>query len=123
MQHKNKTFFKKNLRSHNRINSGNKIEVNFGIDRVVVFKGVLIFVFSLISVRLFYIQVIKYDDYKAQASVYQDVIDKIPAKRGEIYIASDKDVDLKAMKTYNSSNVDKLDRLAVNVYKYNIIFQ
>jgi len=122
MQHQKKTFFKKNLRSHSRSNNVNKIEVNFGIDRVLVFKGFLIVVFTLISVRLFYIQIIKYDDYKAQASVYQDVIDKIPAKRGEVYVVSNKDVDLKSMKSYNASNVDKLDRLVVNVYKYNIIY-
>lgn len=115
-----KKFIKKNRTSH--FSSLDKIEVSFGINRILVFKAFLLLIFSVIVGRLFFIQVIKYDDYKVQASEYQDVIEKISAKRGEIYVISDKDIDLKSIKNYNVSNIDKLDKIAVNVYKYNIIF-
>lgn len=109
-------------RKNNILSSISNVEVSFGIDRVIVIKSIILVMFFAISVRLFYMQVIDYDKYKAKASAYQDVIEKIPAKRGEIYVASKKEVDLKSMKTYSVSNMDDLDRIVSNVYKYNVVF-
>ncbi len=120
MHYQKKSFLKSSKKNSESI-FGN-IEVNFGINRILVFKVFLLFIFMVIAGRLFFMQIIKYNDYKVEASQYQDMIEKIPAKRGEIYVISDKNVDLKSIKTYNASNIDKLDKIAVNVYKYNIIF-
>ncbi len=123
MQNRKDLLLKKNLKPHNRIYNKSRTEFNFGKDvRFIILNVFLVFFFSLILIKLFYIQVIKHEDYKIQASKYQDLIEKIPAKRGEIYIVSNKDIDLKSIKVYNSLNIDKLDKIAVNIYKYNVIF-
>lgn len=100
----------------------NKVEIDTGFTRIGLVKAFIIGIFGLIVVRLFYIQVIHNKDYKDEASLYQEAVETTVAKRGEIYVLANKNVDIASMKTYNYSNIDQLDKIAANVYKYNIIF-
>lgn len=117
MHHSRKSFLKSSKASKT-----NKLEIVFGFDRILFLKVCLSGVFLLIVGRLFYLQVVEYDEYKAKASVYQDVIDSIPAKRGEIYVMSNKDDTFKNISENGVVDFNKLDKIAANIYKYNIIY-
>ena len=72
---------KRFLQNKNYNNSKGKIEINFGISRINIISFIIMTLFGVIIIKLFFIQIIKYDYYKEKASAYQDLIEKIPAKR------------------------------------------
>lgn len=112
-----KRFLENNSR---KINKG-IVEVDFGLDRINIIKFFLIACFFIIVGKLFFVQVVKYDEYKAKASSYQDVVEKIPAKRGEIYLIDNKEKSLDNVITDNEISLSGLDKIVSNIYKYNVI--
>ncbi len=99
-----------------------KISLETNLSRLWWIRAVIILCFSFVIIKLFYMQVLHNRDYKKEASMYQDAIESVSARRGEIYVLADKNVDIDSMNVYNYSNIDKLDKIVANVYKYNVIF-
>ena len=56
------------------------------LKRVKFFRNVLILVIGIISLRLFYIQIIQHEEWVAKAEEQHTLENTITAKRGEIYM-------------------------------------
>ena len=98
-----------------------KLEIVFLENRLIFIQIIIITGFSLIVGKMFLMQVVDYKEYKNKASYYQNTIEKIPAKRGEIYLIDYKEKNSDLLINETSINFNKLDKIVSNIYKYNVI--
>jgi len=72
---------------------------SFKIDRITIFKVLVIFLTSLVVLRLFSLQVVHYDEYNEKALKRYSRTLTIPAQRGEILLKDGSDYNVLATNT------------------------